>query len=323
MRVLGIDIGGTKTVVCAGTDQGTVLARRRIPTRAKEGPEAALSRIMDLVPPTLSEAGWGPDDVDAVGLSAPGPLDVASGTLHEPPNMKGWTEVPLREWFRKKLGKPTYIDNDANTAALAEYLFGTFKGSSCLVYLTLSTGIGSGIVIEGKVVHGAGDRAGEFGHCVLDPEGPPCPCGLRGCLEVFCGGKSVADRLRRQIREKRISTSIVDHAGGDPEAIDFRAFAEAVRTDDPFALDQWQTYTERLAQGLGLVMMALNPEVLLLGTIAIRTGPLLMEPLARALPRYVWPSILRSTRMAPSTLGADIGELAALAVAVQGHQPGR
>ena len=318
MALLGIDIGGTKTSVCLGTREGDILANRRMPTRPEEGPDAGIARILDLIDDLLTAQGLALEAVEAVGLSAPGPVNLERGVMLEPPNMKGWVHVPIVKLFSEALRKPITMNNDANACVLAEWLFGSFRGEANLVYITLSTGLGAGIIANGRLVQGASDMGGEIGHHILDIHGSPCPCGMRGCFEVYCGGKNVADRLRERIVEEEISTDILDEAGGEPDAIDFRHFVAAVEMNDGFALDMWEEYTDRLAQGIGNIIQILNPGAILLGTIAIHTGDLLMDPLLDKLNRHTWAYARQACTIAPSALGGKIGDLSALALAMEG-----
>ncbi|MBU1692454.1 MAG: ROK family protein [Verrucomicrobia bacterium] len=318
MKLLGIDLGGTKIAVCLGDETGTILSARRMPTLSPEGPPACLRRTADLARALLNEAGLSARDLAAVGIAAPGPVSLREGLMLRPPNMAGWINVPLVKWAEEAFGCPAYMNNDANACALAEYLYGSCRGTPNLVYLTMSTGLGAGIILGGRLIQGATDLAGEVGHHVLDLNGPPCPCGQRGCLEIYCGGMNVANRLRERIVAENIRTAILDEAGGDPAAIDFRGFLAAVKKNDPFALEAWDEYLERLAQGVGNVIMFLNPQVILMGTIAIHAGDLLLGPLRERVKRYAWAPSVEACRILPSALEGRIGELSALAVAAAG-----
>jgi glucokinase len=316
--LLGIDIGGTKTSVCLGGRDGAIHAARRLPTDPRRGPDDWLARVRHLADQVLAKAGRTLSDVDAVGLSCPGPMSVARGMMLGPCNLPGWDAVPAVDMLRGAFQRPTFINNDANAAALAEYLYGSRRGTPNLVYLTMSTGVGGGVVVDGRLVQGACDMAGEVGHFVLDPAGPPCLCGLRGCFEAFCGGLSVARRLQERIVRERRRTAILDEAGGDPERIDFRAILAAVRRDDPLALEEWDAFVERLAQGIGIVIMTLNPQAIVLGTIAIHAGDRLLGPVRERLPKYAWKTAIEACEIVPSALGEKIADLAALAVARTG-----
>ncbi|MGD9872875.1 MAG: ROK family protein [Kiritimatiellia bacterium] len=296
--ILGIDIGGTKTAVCAGGTDGEVIISKRMPSRTERGPDDWMDRVLALADEVLNESGG---HIDAVGISAPGPLSVKQGALLSPPNMTGWKTVPIVEPLRRHFGKPVFMNNDANAGVLAEWLWGGYAGTENMIFLTMSTGLGAGIMAGGHLVQGACDMGGEVGFHVLDPNGPESPCGHRGSFEAYCGGKNLADRyaLRRQ----------------SPSPLDFRHFMEAVRDGDSTALEEWEVYIEHLAQGIGNLIMILNPEVILLGTIAMHTGDMIFNELAKRLPAYTVPEALAVCRIAAATLGKHLGDMAALAVA--------
>jgi glucokinase len=318
MRILGVDIGGTKTSVCIADERGDMRASRRIPTLAEQGPEDGIRRTVDLCRQLMDECEVRPDGIDAIGVSAPGPVSLKRQMMLCPPNMLAWRNVPLVRMFSDALGRPVFMNNDANACVLAEHLFGSCKGQPDMVYLTMSTGLGAGVISNGRLVQGTEDLGGEVGHHVLDAQGPPCPCGQRGCWEIYCGGMNMANRLRERIVRESIRTAILERAGGDPAKIDFRVFLEAVRGNDAFALEAWHEYVERLAQGVGTVIMFFNPAVIIMGTIAIHAGDFLLEPLRAALPRFAWGPSVESCRILPSALGTRIGDLSAVAVALVG-----
>jgi glucokinase len=323
MNLLGIDIGGTKTAVCVGTEKGDIAASQRIAMRADEPMADYIGRLSDLCHGVLKEAGVRLDRVKAVGISAPGPLDARQGLLIAPPNNPTWHNAPITALVSEELGRPLFLNNDANAAALAELYFGGHKGKNNLVYLTFSTGMGGGIIVNGELVQGVTDMGGEVGHMVLDPNGPACGCGQRGCWEVYVGGRMVAERLKARLRGGAVPTKIIEKAGGNVERITMRALEEAVREGDPIAMEEWDGLVERLAQGIGILIMTLNPEVIVLGTIAIHAHDLIMAPLRTKLKRYAWKWPLDACEILPSTLGAKIAELAGLAVALDGmgHGP--
>lgn len=318
MKLLGIDIGGTKTAVSLGDEAGRLFQAKRIPTlRDVESYRAAL---LDLCREVAADGGVNLDAIQAVGISAPGPLSVARGLLLAPPNNPGFVEMPIVAMLRDGLGRPVHFNNDANAAALAEWYFGEYRGTPNLIYLTFSTGMGGGVIVNGRLLQGNADAAGEFGHMIVDVNGPPAEFGMRGTWESYVGGRAVAERVRARIRAEGVATRIVDKAGGDVDAVDMRAITDAVREGDPLACAVWDEVIERLAQGIGIVLMAFNPDVLLLGTMAVRERDLVMPELESRLPRYCWANVRAGCRIAPSTLGSRIGELAGLAVAVCGER---
>ncbi|MDD2237417.1 MAG: ROK family protein, partial [Kiritimatiellae bacterium] len=315
--ILGIDIGGTKTGVCLAHPDGTILHERRMPSLPGAGPEDWLSRCRTLIIQLLDTAGLALNELAITGISAPGPLSTRTGALLNAPNMTGWEEVPVVSMFQRFIPGPIVMNNDANAAALAEWMYGSYSGADGLIYLTMSTGLGAGIIANGRLLQGVCDTAGEVGYHVLDLNGPESPCGHRGSFEAFCGGKNVADQLRVRIAQEGRTTRILEHAGGDLTRLDFRCLAEAVREGDDEALRIWEGYVLRLGQGIGNLIMILNPEVVLLGTIGIHASDILLEPLRAVLPRFVLKPALEACTIAPSSLGGRIGNMAAVALAVQ------
>ncbi|MCL5962630.1 MAG: ROK family protein, partial [Chloroflexi bacterium] len=168
---------------------GHILASRRFPTQAAQGPQTIIRRIIREVEDLVSQTGGKP--MGAVGVGCGGPLDPASGVILSPPNLPGWDQIPLGEMLSQALQAPVYVDNDANAAALGEYRFGAGAGREVFVYMTISTGIGGGIVIDGSLLHGVGAGAGEIGHQTVLPNGPLCNCGNRGCLEALASGTPI------------------------------------------------------------------------------------------------------------------------------------
>ena len=317
MNLLGIDIGGTKTSVCVGDEHGQIRASRRMPTCTQDSLDIYFKNLASMCHGVLGEAGLTVPQIDAIGISAPGPMDVRRGVLIAPPNNPGWHDVPVVAIVRQEFNRPVHFNNDANACALAEYWFGN-HGVPDLLYLTCSTGMGGGIIANGELVQGITDTGGEVGHQILDPNGPLCGCGMRGCFEAFVGGRNLADQLRERIRQEHIKTAILTKAGGQLENIDFKAFAAAARDGDPFAVAEWDRFMERMAQGIGNLIMILNPQVVALGTFAIYEGEFLLAPLREKLKKYTWKWPREACRIVPSALGTRIGDLSALAVARTG-----
>ena len=320
MNLMGIDIGGTKTAVCLGTATGEIKASMRMPSGA-DTVEAYRKKLIELCHAVLEKGGVPVGKLDAIGISAPGPLDCKRGVLISPPNNPGWHDVPIQAMVQAAFRAPVHVNNDANACALAEMLFGEYRGCRNLVYLTFSTGMGGGIILNGQLVQGATDTGGEVGHMVLDPDGPRCGCGQRGCWEAYVGGRLLAEQLKAKIRAGGIHTSIVEKAGG-VDAINMQALEAAAREGDRFALTEWDILTDRMAQGIGALVMALNPDVVILGTIGIHAGEFVMGPIRDKLPKYAWKWPLGCCKVVASSLGGKIGALAALGVAITGARQG-
>lgn len=312
--VLGFDVGGTKIAVCLANSDGEILGSRRIQSRGR-GPDDALSEMVEVGSELLRDAGIRREHLRAVGVGAPAPMDIPNGLLLAPTNMKNWIDVPIRDHFAEAFQVETFFDNDANAGALAEWFFGAGRGCLDLIYLTMSTGIGGGLVVNGHLVHGKGFLAGEMGHVTLDVNGPECPCGMRGCYEAFCGGVAVAKRLREAFAD-RLDHSIVKAAGGAVEDLDMIALAKAVKEGDPDAKTFWDGLAARHAQAIGGFINIFNPELIVLGTMAWANGALFMDPLMERLPDYCWKETLANCRVVPSELKKNIGEYSGVCVAL-------
>ena len=318
--LLGIDIGGTKTAVCLADMEGALKVSLRMTSAGDDCLEDYQRRLAALVREVLQRGSTSASALAAVGIAAPGPLSVRRGLLLDPPNNPGWHDVPIVAMVEAVLpGRPVFLNNDANACALAEKRFGRYRSAHNLVYLTFSTGMGGGLIVNDRLVQGESDMGGEVGHQVLDLNGPECPCGLRGCFEAYCGGRNVELRLQQRLAsEPRIETSLHAKCGGDPRSLTNALWIEAVREGDAFAVQAWDHFIERLAQGIGNLIMTLNPEVVLLGTIALHAGDLVLPLLREKMPRHAWSWPLAACTIAPSSLGQRIGDLSALAVGLQG-----
>lgn len=318
MDLIGIDIGGTKISVCIGDEHGKIKKTHRIPTQSFNGSENGIQAIFELIDQLLKENDLSIKKINAIGISCPGPVSVEFGMLLNPPNLKGWENTEIVALFKKRFAVPVFMNNDANAAVVAEWEFGSAKKTPNLVYLTASTGMGGGIIIDNKLLQGKTDTAGEVGHFILDIKGPPCACGQHGCFEAFCGGASIANRVKEEIKRNKTSTLILDEVSGDIEKISMISIIEAMKKNDSLALFIWDEFIERLAQGIGIILMTLNPDAIILGTIAIHTKSLLLEPLKRKLPRFCWSAPLLNCRIEASILGESISELSSLALAING-----
>ena len=312
---LGIDIGGTKTAVAIADNDGTLHASGRIRTIHGEDPETYIGRIRNLAEELLAEIDLPLSKIHSIGISAPGPLRVDTGMMLKPPNNPGWENIPITRLILDAFEKDTHLNNDANAGVLAEYHFGQHRNCRNMVYLTCSTGIGSGIIADGTLVQGTTDMGGEIGHMVLDPDGPACPCGLRGCLELYCGGLSVARRVQEDIRAGLGSPRLLELADGCVEDINFIIIEKAIREEDAYALQVWDRYIEHLAHAIGTLIMTLNPERIFLGTIGLHMADLLLDALRERVKRYAWSWNSEACIISPTSLDKTMGELSAIAVA--------
>lgn len=317
--LLGHDVGGTKLAVVIADRHGNILHKVRRPTEAEWGPEAVVATLVDMSREAMARAALTSSDVAGIGVSCGGPLDTESGVVYAPPNLPGWDEVPLKAWLERALSLPAFIENDANASALAEWSFGAGRGFQHMVYMTMSTGIGGGIILDGRLYRGPNDTAGEVGHMTIVENGPPCGCGRRGCLESLCSGPSIARRAREKAQASPGSL-MVGLAGGDPARITAETVMDAARKNDPAAREIVDETARYMAIGLGNVVNMLNPEIIVIGTILVKAGDLLLEPIRDYLRRETWTRVYDTVRVEPAGLGDDVGDLAAIAVIRQAMQ---
>ena len=313
--LLGFDVGGTKLGIGLGTASGRILGEYRMPnvnTRSEE----VLPHIAAEARRMVQENNLQMSDVAAFGISAPFPADAKRGIMLEPPNNPLWRNVPVLEYLTNALGICGTFENDANCGALAEWFFGAGKGCQNFVYLTMSTGIGGGIVASGKLVRGgAALSAGEIGHMCVQINGRKCSCGMSGCYEAYAGGRAVALRMREELAGKPDSM-IMQLAGNDLEKVDMIVLEKAVRAQDPYALALWDEIALRNAQAMGMLINALNPEMLILGTLAWAVGDLYTDPIKKYLSRFCWKEPMEACQIVSSQLRRSISSYAGIAAAL-------
>jgi glucokinase len=317
MNIIGIDIGGTKILGVRSDERGNVLEQVNVPTLVDDGLDAVLGRIVGVI--RKLDAGG----VEAIGVGMPGPLDPVKGEVYDPPNFPGWTNVPLHKRLVEALGdsRPIVLVNDANAAALAEYRFGAGSKERLgreirhLVYLTISTGIGGGVIIDGKLLLGANGFAAELGHIVIDAHGPRCNCGNTGCLEAMASGTALAREGALVVQSRRPS-KISELVGGDPEKVSARVVAEAARQGDPLACELMEQ--EGMLVGVGVVtcIHTFNPQVVVLGGGVSNSGDLLFNPVRVTVEKRVQIAFRGTYEILPAALKGESGALGAVAAAI-------
>jgi glucokinase len=274
-----------------------------------------LARIVEDAHALLAEAGRSSAALAGIGISSPGPLDPDRHTMVSAPNLPGWRDVPLRDALAEALGAPAFLENDANAAALAEWRHGAGRGLSHLVFLTMSTGVGGGLVLGGRLHRGVAWSAGEVGHAPLVWDGVPCACGGRGCLEAYVGGAAWTRRLRAETPPDGLVARL---AGGAAQVTPVHV-VEAARRGDAFARAEMARWVEHLGHALVSLAFTLAPEAIVLGTIAVAAGEeLCFAPLRRLLAARLWPGLAREVRVLPAALGEELPYRAAHCVATEG-----
>ena len=261
VRVLGVDVGGTKVAVGLVDRDGKILAQCRKPMvangTAKDGLQAVAGAIDSL-------ASMVPGGIHSIGICAPGPLDPKTGVVLNPPNLPCWRDFPLAEKIVSMYHVPVKVDNDANAAALAETRWGAARGYRYVFYATIGTGIGTGIVLDGRIYHGNTGSAGEGGHVSIDYRGPLCSCGKRGCIEVLAAGPAIAARARSKLAAGSRST-ILELAKGEVAGVTSEFVAKAYAAGDPLAGEVLQETVDVLTPWLGNIVDLLDPDVLVMG----------------------------------------------------------
>ncbi|HEY0321791.1 MAG TPA: ROK family glucokinase [Pyrinomonadaceae bacterium] len=300
--IAGIDIGGTKIAVALADPSGQILSLSRFPTEVDAGPHRILDKAIEEIQRMAEETEA---SLLAVGVGCGGPLDRERGLILSPPNLPGWNEFPIIEIIEKRLGVHALLDNDANAAALGEQKHGAGRGLKDLVYMTISTGIGGGIIIKGEILHGVGDAAGEVGHITILPDGPPCRCGQHGCLETLCSGTGIARRARERLATGAES-SIRMRAGG-ADKVTAKIVAEAAREGDPVAVEIWDETINYLAIGISNIISIVAPEAVILGGGVSTAGEQLLEPLRRQIQSRVKMLPIEKISILQAKLGGDSG----------------
>jgi len=313
--VIGIDLGGTKIATALVDGAGAILAYDYRETLGEEGPEAVVARMADAARAVMAEAAVDPAQVAAVGIGSPGPLDIEAGVVLDTPNLPGWEYVPLTQPIEEALGIKTFLENDANAAALGEHRFGAGRGTQHMIYVTVSTGIGGGLILDGKLYHGFNGMAGEIGHVTILPGGPLCGCGNRGHLEAVSAGPAIARQARERVA-RGAPTLIVNLAEGDPARITARLVAEAASQGDAVAQEILAEAMEYLGIAMANYVNIFNPRVIVIGGGLSNIGDALFEPVRRIIEERAFPVPAQSVRVVPAELGDKVGVLGAAAVAL-------
>ena len=297
---IGLDIGGTKCAISTGEcEDGAIkiLSREEFPTAGLSW-QQVLEEFACRIERIVSSNSNSDLQLSAIGISCGGPLDSKRGVIMSPPNLPGWDDVPVVDFFKERFGVPVSVQNDANACALAEYLYGSGRGAKNMGFMTFGTGLGAGIIIDGKLYSGANDNAGEIGHIRLAPTGP-VGYNKEGSAEGFCSGAGIA-RLSKIRKGLGLTTKEI--------------FAR-VRAGDPDCTEVFQESAEKLAAILAFTIDILNPEVIALGGVFMRNADLFMPIVDPILNREALPLARKVCRIVPAELGENIGDYAALAVA--------
>jgi glucokinase len=323
--ILGLDIGGTKIAGGLITHAGDRVAREELPTEQAKGFAHSSGQMNRVVEGLLQRAREKGGRVTGIGACAPGPMDVKRGILHNPPNLEGWQDLALRDMLEKRFEVDVCMDNDANAAGLAEALWGAGKGFDHVFYATVSTGIGTGIILNRRILHGKNGMAGEGGHITIQCEdlSARCNCGNTGCIESYASGTSVAKRARTALKKLPEKPPILEkETGGNWESLTMKHLANAAGQGDAFSRKMIEEAGTRLGIWLGSIVSLLDPDIVIIGGGVSRAGEPLFEAIRREVPMRTINPFAAETPVVKAELDQDVGIFGAAALVLEGknHQ---
>lgn len=314
--IVGVDLGGTNIAAGAMPTDGTrEIAMRMTPTLPEEGATRVVDRIArmieDVIAQTIAETGAVREDFLGVGIGSPGPLDRENGIVIVTPNL-GWRDFPLRDEVAKRVNLKATLDNDANCATLGEWWAGAAKGGRNVVGLTIGTGIGGGLILDGKLYHGASDAAGEIGHTTIDSTGRRCKCGNYGCLEAYTSGPAIAERAREAIDSDGESI-LRDMVDGDLSKITAQTVYDASKRGDETARNVVRDTAHFLGVGISNLINIFNPDTVVIAGGVTQAGDALFDPLRAEVKRRAFKPSVDACRIVPGALPLSAGVVGAVA----------
>jgi len=315
-RIIAIDLGGTKIAAALVSLDGEIVCQEQMPTLAEEGVDAVISRLLAAVDRVVGQVDPPPSWLTSLAIAAAGAIDAENGIVTVSPNLPGWDNVPLKTILEEATGAKVFLVNDASAAALGEYRYGAGRGVENLLYITVSTGIGGGIVVNGRLYTGASGTAGEFGHMTIDAGGPRCNCGNTGCFEMLASGKAVAREAQKRISQGS-RTRILELAEGEPENITAKLVAAAAQAGDAVALEVIDRAAYYLGVGLANLVNIFNPEMIVVGGGMAKMGDMLLEPARKVVAERAFRLPAERVRIVRSQLGDSTGLMGAVAYAQQ------
>lgn len=307
---IGIDVGGTNVKIALVDGEGKIIYSNSVPTYAQMGYEYTVNNIKQAIRDLMKETNTDAKEIEGIGFDFPGQVDYKTGVVKLAPNIPGWINVPIAQMIEEEFNIPTKIDNDVRCAALGELKFGAGKGCENFVCITVGTGIGSGLVINGQLVRGAANAAGEIGHIKLQMNGGPiCGCGDTGCLEAFASGPSIVAMAQEYLKGGK-STKFREMAGADGEITPY-IVAKAAEAGDPVAKRIFEIVGTYIGMGLVSVINLLNPEKVIIGGGVAAAGDLLLDPIRKTIKERAMVVAGNSVEIVPAELGNSAGVIGA------------
>ncbi|GEC90256.1 ROK family protein [Brevibacillus brevis] len=316
---IGLDLGGTKILAGLVDQDGRIIAQKQLPTYAEEGERAVIERVLSATHDVLSASGIHPEKVRGVGIASAGVINSDSGEVIFASNL-GWRNVPIGLLIEQRFGLPVRLFNDANAAAIAEWLWGAGVGTRNMIYVTVSTGVGAGIVSDGRLISGRDGSAGEFGHISIDWNGPPCRCGNRGCLENYASGTAIESAASHKlVSTKEPVTDGILVQNGELTAKDI---CEAALAGDAFFAQIVKQAGFYLGIGAANLIYLFNPEVIVFGGGVMNASALLLPEIEKSMRDRCIPGLVQGVRVALSQIGAEAGVMGAAGGVFALNQPG-
>lgn len=311
---IGVDFGGTNIVSAIVNCQGKIVSRLKVPTLAERGKEATIKRIIETIHKNIVQSTIVLDDIIGIGIGAPGPLDIKRGIINFAPNLPGWIDVPLKKKLKNEFNMKVVLENDANAAAWGERCFGAGQGVDNLVCFTLGTGIGGGIIIDGKIYHGNNYGAAELGHMTVNKNGPRCNCGNYGCLEAYSSATGIKNRIINRIEEGIKSEFLNFDDDKLFESLRLKSIFEAARKGDKLTKDVVEEAISYLGIAIANIAIILNPEMVVLVGGITNEGDKLLIPLREEVKKRAFYSNYKSLKIVIGKLGGNAGVLGAAAL---------
>jgi len=320
---VGVDIGGTKTAVVLSHAPPDVTSRIEFATAAENGPKPAIQAVKAAIYEMLDVQGATTNDLAGIGVSCGSPLDPIAGVIQSPPNLASWIDVPIVAILKQEFSCPVSLENDANAGAMAEQRFGAGRGSRHMVFLTMGTGLGAGIIVDGRLYQGANDSAGEIGHVRLTRTGP---VGYRkaGSVEGWASGGGMAQVAERELlaaRRRRQKSALMDLP--DARSVTAKDVALAAQAGDKLALRITAICARKLGETLAILVDILNPQCIVIGGLAMRFGELILAPARKRMHKEALAHAAAACKVVSAELGERIGDVAALCIAMEAAQPER
>ncbi len=315
MYYLGVDLGGTKILTALADEEGNLLERSNVETEAAKGREVIIKNILHSIDNVLDNSGVNRSEIAKIGIGSPGPLNSKTGVIYETANLP-WKNVPLTDIIQEKTGLPANLENDANAAARGEKWFGAGRDVDHMIYVTVSTGIGGGIIIDRSILQGKEGAGGEIGHMIINPGGPTCGCGNSGCMEAMASGTAIARMGREALAEDK-NGIIAEMSGSDPEKIDAILIANAAKKGDQKAQEIYNTAGYYLGIGMANLINIFNTEKIVFGGGVMKDHDLLNDSFMESLQENALQTSLKQVEICNAELKGDVGVQGAVAVAME------